>query len=79
MDLQQKSIPTETMDGNVKGTISRKSYRKVGFSVGLQRKAKGTPEAISFETLSKSFLVSAQSCQIRKIFTLLTILKTRPK
>ena len=36
-------------------------------------------EAISFETLSKSFLVSAQSCQIRKVFTLRTILKTRPK
>ena len=67
------------MDSDVKGTIGRKSYKKVGSSIGLQRKAKGTSEAISFETLSKSFLVSAQSCQIRKVFALLTILKTRPK
>ena len=78
MDLQER-IPTGTMDGNVKGTIGRKSYKEVGSSVGLQRKVKGTSEAVSFETLSKSFLVSAQSCQIRKVFTLLTILKTRPK
>ena len=53
--------------------------KEVGSSIGLQRKVKGTSEAISFETLSKSFLDSAQSCQIRKVFTLLTILKTRPK